>query len=58
MSDREDLRRFIAPMLLGSCALPAASDSRWVLEVKRDGIQFGCASTAADSPSGRVPVAT
>ena len=39
MSDREELPRFIAPMLLRSCALPAAPDSRWVLEVKWDGIR-------------------
>jgi bifunctional non-homologous end joining protein LigD len=39
MSDREELPRFIAPMLLRSSPLPAAPDSRWVLEVKWDGIR-------------------
>lgn len=39
MSDREELPRFIAPMLVRSSPLPAASDSRWVLEVKWDDIR-------------------
>jgi ATP-dependent DNA ligase len=37
--DREELPRFIAPMLVRSSPLPAATDSRWVLEVKWDGIR-------------------
>ena len=39
VSDREELPRFVAPMLVRSSPLPAASDSRWVLEVKWDGIR-------------------
>lgn len=39
MSNRVELPRVIAPMLVRSSPLPAASDSRWLLEVKWDGIR-------------------